>query len=68
VDEYSGDDWSSLWWTRADGTARVVDAGSDEHGWAVALLRDRYAQYRSRPPEGPAIVVAVERWSGWSAS
>ena len=31
-------------------------------------LIDRYEQYAERPPEGPLVVVAVERWSGWSAS
>jgi PPOX class probable F420-dependent enzyme len=63
VDEY-GDDWSRLWWARADGTARVEES----HDRAVRLLAERYEQYRERPPEGPVIVVAVERWSGWSAS
>ena len=67
ADEYS-DDWSALWWVRADGTARVVDPGSPDHARAVAALRDRYDQYLDRPPEGPAIAVTVTRWSGWSAA
>jgi PPOX class probable F420-dependent enzyme len=60
ADHYA-DDWDVIWWARADGTGRVLD-GSPE---AVALLRERYAQYRDAPPEGPVLAVDVERWSGW---
>jgi PPOX class probable F420-dependent enzyme len=62
ADHYA-DDWDVIWWARADGTGRVLD-GSPE---AVALLRERYAQYRDAPPEGPVLAVDVERWSGWHA-
>jgi PPOX class probable F420-dependent enzyme len=67
VDHYA-DDWSTLWWARADGTARVVspDAGDGER--AIALLTARYAQYSTDPPTGPVIVIDVQRWSGWSAT
>ena len=61
ADEYD-DDWSRLWWVRADGMARVGELSVR----ALDLLRGRYDQYVADPPEGPAIVVAVERWSGWS--
>lgn len=64
VDEYD-DDWSRLWWVRAEATARVVVDGA-EHAAAVAALVARYAQYRDHPPAGPVIVARVERWSGWS--
>jgi PPOX class probable F420-dependent enzyme len=64
VDEYS-EDWSALWWARADGTAIVHEPG---HTRALELLQERYRQYADRPPEGPVIEVSVERWSGWSAS
>jgi PPOX class probable F420-dependent enzyme len=63
VDHYS-DDWSALWWVRADGHARVLEAAPD----AIALLAARYSQYRDAPPAGPVLAVDVERWSGWSAS
>jgi PPOX class probable F420-dependent enzyme len=62
VDQYS-EDWSALWWARADGTAVVHDDG---HERAVELLCERYDQYTGRPPAGPVIEVSVERWSGWS--
>jgi PPOX class probable F420-dependent enzyme len=64
ADHYE-DEWSALWWVRADGDARIVGPGESEHGSAVALLVGRYPQYRDRPPAGPAIVLRVLRWSGW---
>jgi PPOX class probable F420-dependent enzyme len=60
VDEYD-EDWSRLWWARADGVATVHDSGP------VELLVARYEQYAGSPPAGPFIAIAVERWSGWSA-
>ncbi|WP_261576322.1 TIGR03668 family PPOX class F420-dependent oxidoreductase [Frankia gtarii] len=65
VDHYD-DDWARLWWARADGRARIVEAGDPRHAAAVAALTARYPQYQQVPPTGPAIVVAVTRWSGWS--
>jgi PPOX class probable F420-dependent enzyme len=65
VDEYR-DDWSALWWVRADGAARVADAGRD-HDRAITTLVEKYPQYREHPPEGPAIIIAVDRWVSWSA-
>jgi PPOX class probable F420-dependent enzyme len=67
VDEYD-DDWSRLWWARADGTASVVEPEPQERERLAQLLASRYEQYREQPPAGPAILVAVERWSGWSAT
>ncbi|GAA3738665.1 TIGR03668 family PPOX class F420-dependent oxidoreductase [Salinactinospora qingdaonensis] len=64
VDHYS-DDWQQLWWARADGTARIVHAGT-ERDHALARLRERYPQYHADPPEGPVILAAIDRWSGWS--
>jgi len=66
ADHYD-DDWDRLWWVRADGHARVID---DPAAMAdpIALLRDRYAQYRDRPPQGPVIAVTIDAWTGWAAS
>lgn len=61
VDEYA-EDWSQLWWARADGRASV------HASYDVAPLVAKYAQYAARPPAGPVVVVDVTRWSGWSAS
>lgn len=59
------DDWSQLWWVRADGAASIVDAGP-EWDSAVVALTERYRQYVADPPQGPVIRVAVDRWSGWA--
>lgn len=67
VDHYE-DDWSKLWWVRADGVGRVAAPGVDQHARAVELLGARYEQYRQRPLAGTAIVISVSRWSGWKAA
>jgi PPOX class probable F420-dependent enzyme len=63
--DHYDDDWRRLWWVRGDGVAEVVHTG-DRWQAAVEALRERYAQYRERPPGGPAVLVTVESWSGWS--
>ena len=65
VDDYE-EDWTRLWWARADGRAqiRAASAASD----AITALTARYPQYREHPPTGPVIVIDVRRWAGWSAS
>jgi PPOX class probable F420-dependent enzyme len=35
---------------------------------ALALLRDKYPQYRDHPPTGPVIAVTVLHWTGWRAA
>jgi PPOX class probable F420-dependent enzyme len=66
VDHYD-DDWSRLWWVRADGRAVVVDEPPAAHPGLVALA-GRHAQYRTQPPLGPLLVVTVDRWTGWSST
>jgi PPOX class probable F420-dependent enzyme len=63
VDHYE-EDWTALWWVRADGTARVLDQEEAEARAAVVLLCRRYPQQQ---PIGPVLAVDVVRWSGWSA-
>jgi PPOX class probable F420-dependent enzyme len=67
VDRYD-DDWSALWWVRADGSARILDFGEAEAAAALALLADKYLQYREQHPPGPVIAVDVSRWVSWSAT
>lgn len=64
--EHYADDWSSLWWVRADGRARIVTDDA-ERAATVALLGRRYPQYVADPPSGPVVAIRVERWSGWAA-
>ncbi|MFI5952498.1 TIGR03668 family PPOX class F420-dependent oxidoreductase [Cryptosporangium sp. NPDC051539] len=63
ADHYD-DDWARLWWARADGTARVVDAAAAGDG--LDGLVAKYPQYRAQRPDGPVIEIGVTRWSGWS--
>lgn len=64
VDHYD-DDWSQLWWVRADGEATIL-TGSDRDGPLVAL-REKYAQYVAAPPPGPVVRTDVTVWRGWAA-
>lgn len=64
VDHYD-EDWSRLWWARADGHARVLGAGPETDA-VLDLLRRRYPQYETVPLQGPAVIIEVDRWSGWT--
>ena len=66
IDHYE-EDWTRLWWVRADGLARVLDGG-EETDHAIDLLVTRYEQYRTRRPKGPAVSIHIERRSGWSST
>jgi PPOX class probable F420-dependent enzyme len=61
------EDWSALWWVRADGLATVTDAPSAVDR-AVGLLREKYPQYGTVGVHGPVIEVAVHAWREWSAT
>jgi PPOX class probable F420-dependent enzyme len=67
VDHYD-DDWTRLWWARAEGAGRIVAAEAPEGRDAVARLARRYEQYRRDPPAGPVLAIDVERWTAWSAA
>jgi PPOX class probable F420-dependent enzyme len=66
VDHYDEQDWTALWWVRADGTARVLTADTAEGSHAIDLLVARYQQYREQRPGGPVLAVNVLRWVGWA--
>jgi PPOX class probable F420-dependent enzyme len=63
VDHYS-DDWSTLWWVRLDGAARVLDRGN-EHDAAIALLARKYPVYAVDSPPGAVIAIDVGVWRAW---
>ncbi|MEV0715518.1 TIGR03668 family PPOX class F420-dependent oxidoreductase [Asanoa sp. NPDC050611] len=63
VDEYD-EDWSKLWWVRADGTARTLPESDPEAVRAAEALAARYPAFALR---GPVLAVDVARWVGWSA-
>ena len=68
ADHYDDADWTALWWVRADGRGRVLEAGDPRARRAVDLLVARYAPYRERPPSGPVLEIEVTHWVGWSAT
>jgi PPOX class probable F420-dependent enzyme len=65
VDHYD-DDWSKLWWVRADGIAAVHHSG-EEMAVGYALLRKKYVQYQRIALDGPVVTIEVQRWSSWQA-
>ncbi|MEJ7648338.1 MAG: TIGR03668 family PPOX class F420-dependent oxidoreductase [Nakamurella sp.] len=58
------DDWSKLWWARADGVASIAERNDE----AVDALAVRYPHYVDRRPTGPVVSIDVTRWSGWAAA
>jgi PPOX class probable F420-dependent enzyme len=58
------DDWTRLWWARADGTATVLDTDAE----AIDALAARYLAYLDRRPRGPVVSVDVTAWTGWAAA
>jgi PPOX class probable F420-dependent enzyme len=65
VDHYD-DDWSELWWVRADGTATVEAPDTPAAVTALEGLAAKYPQYRADQPAGPMIRIEVDRWAQWS--
>jgi len=63
VDVYD-DDWTRLWWVRADGTATILASDTE----AVDALAARYAAYVERRPPGPVVSIDVTAWIGWAAT
>ena len=63
VDHYE-EDWSALWWVRLRGRARVLEDGAEFRD-ALALLTEKYPQYRREPPPGPVVAVDVTEWRAW---
>ena len=64
VDHYE-EDWTRLWWVRADGAARVLEAGAAAER-AIDSLAGRYPQYAASRPGGPVVAIYITRLSGWS--
>jgi len=63
-DHYS-EDWDQLWWVRVDGRAMLV-AGGAGRDTAIDLLTAKYPQYRDDRPQGTAVVIEIDSWTGWA--
>lgn len=65
LDHYE-EPWENLTYVLVLGTATVVDAGP-EHDKAIALLREKYRQYRSMNlEEAPVIAISPGSFVSWS--
>ncbi len=65
LDHYEAD-WTKLWYLLLFGTAELLEDGP-EPTRAVAVLRDKYPQYRAMELEGnPVIKITPERVTGWA--
>ena len=64
-DQYS-DDWSQLAYILIHGQAEIISPGHPLHARALALVRERYVQYRSMNLEElPVIVITTQQISAW---
>jgi PPOX class probable F420-dependent enzyme len=63
-DHYS-EEWDQLWWVRVDGRAMLV-AGGAGRDTAIDLLTAKYPQYRDDRPQGTAVVIEIDSWTGWA--
>lgn len=69
IEHWSRDDWSTLWWVRAqlhwlgDDTVAPVAALADR---LADQLAERHAQYRDRP-FARVLVFRIEAVTGWAA-
>ena len=64
VDDYD-DDWSKLGFVIVQGRVEIVERGGERSG-ALALLRERYPQYRAMDlEERPLLVIEPESVAAW---
>jgi PPOX class probable F420-dependent enzyme len=65
IDRYE-EDWSRLAWVLVYGRAELLAAEDEGHGHALALLRERYQQYRSMALElRPVIAITPTKVVSW---
>jgi PPOX class probable F420-dependent enzyme len=65
------EDWTRLAWVRVYGVAEILEPQPherEEHAAAVALLREKYPQYREQSLETrPIIRITIDRVTSWTA-
>lgn len=68
IDRYDDADWSRLAWLLVRGTAEMLDPTDADHARIIALLRERYPQYRAMTLEdAPLIAIMPRRVTSWGA-
>ena len=66
VDHYD-EDWQSLRYILVSCQAGLLTGGEDEAARAIALLREKYPQYRDMALDGnPVIKLTPQRYTAWS--
>lgn len=65
VEQWHRDDWSQLWWVRAE-LRHEAAATADRSASLAALLAARFAQYAEHPFES-ILVLRLVAVTGWSA-
>jgi PPOX class probable F420-dependent enzyme len=66
VQHWDPDDWSRLWWVRAELRAEN-DPGSARAAGLAARLADRYPQYRDQPFDR-VLVLRIAGVTGWAGA
>jgi PPOX class probable F420-dependent enzyme len=64
VEHWDPDDWSQLWWVRAE--LRFQDDAAGREDALAARLAERYPQYRDQPFER-VLVLRIAGVTGWAA-
>ena len=68
VDHYE-EDWAQLRYVLVSCSAEMLSGDEDEAAAAVALLRNKYPQYRRMDLDGnPVIKLTPKRFTAWSYS
>lgn len=68
IDQYA-DDWSQLGYVLIHGHTELIAPTDERHRPAVALLRERYAQYKSMTLEQyPLIMITPQRITAWGSA
>lgn len=66
AEHWDADDWSKLWWVRAE-LRRVPDPASDRVAGLTKALTSRYRHYQDRP-FADVLVLRIVGIRGWAAS
>jgi PPOX class probable F420-dependent enzyme len=66
VEHWDRDDWSRLWWVRAE-LRHIPDAPPDRVAALAGRLADRYTQYREQPFTS-LLVLRLVGLAGWAAA
>lgn len=64
IERWDHDDWSDLWWVRAE---LLWQSDAQDHELFGSILADRFHQYRDRP-FSTMLVFEIGAVSGWSSA